>query len=221
VPAAKKGEKRAAPRRVRRTAEGARAAILDAAERRLSSGGPAALKLADVAADVGVAHPTVLHHFGSREALLVAVVERSIAALHEELIAALATTTPGDDSLAEMLERVAGVVVERGYGRIVAWVLLSGYPPDPQSAQNVDVVVRAAHAIRVQHHGALGRREMPTLQDTRFVVLLAALALFGEAIVGPLVRAESPPDEAHRFRRWLADLLNRHLEADAALSRRA
>lgn len=198
-------------RRVRRTAVDARAAILDAAEKRLLSGGPAALKLAEVAADVGIAHPTVLHHFGSREALLAAVVERSVAGLHEELVAAIARTTPGDDSLEGMLERAATVLGDRGYGRIAAWLLLSGYPPDPQSAESFEAVARAAHAIRAQRHAARGKK-VPPAEDTRFVVMLAALALFGEAIVGPLVRARSPAGEAKRFRRWLADLMTKHLE---------
>ena len=52
-------------RRVRRTAEAARAAILEAAEKRLAEAGPAGIRLQGVAADVGVSHPTVLHHFCS------------------------------------------------------------------------------------------------------------------------------------------------------------
>ena len=56
--------------RVRRTAEDARAAILDAAERRLGATGPGGIRLQEVAADVGVSHSTVLHHFGSREGLV-------------------------------------------------------------------------------------------------------------------------------------------------------
>src|SRR5450432_3158548 len=71
---------RAVTRR-RRTSDEARAAILDAAERRLVSSGPAGIRLQEVAADVGVSHPTVLHHFGSREALVREVCERRFAAI--------------------------------------------------------------------------------------------------------------------------------------------
>src|SRR5260221_641713 len=52
--------------RKRRTADEARTAMLDAAEQRLVASGPAAIRLQEVAADVGVSHPTVLHHFGNR-----------------------------------------------------------------------------------------------------------------------------------------------------------
>src|SRR5947199_358921 len=65
------------PPRQRRTADEARAEILDAAERILVETGPGAIRLQQVAELVGVSHPTVLHHFGTREALVAAVVERA------------------------------------------------------------------------------------------------------------------------------------------------
>ena len=57
------------PPKKRRTADEARAAILDAAERILIETGPGAIRLQHVAELVGVSHPTVLHHFGTRDAL--------------------------------------------------------------------------------------------------------------------------------------------------------
>src|SRR6478736_553059 len=66
--------------RVRRDAETARAAILEATEKRLVHVGPSGIRLQEVAADAGVSHPTVLHHFGSREALVQAVIVRAFQA---------------------------------------------------------------------------------------------------------------------------------------------
>jgi len=37
--------------------------------------------LQEIAADVGVSHSTILHHFGSREALVEAVVTRALDGL--------------------------------------------------------------------------------------------------------------------------------------------
>src|SRR4051812_32579591 len=82
------------PRR-RRDAEDARAAILDAAERRLVLAGPAGIRLQEVAADVGVSHPTVLHHFGSREALVAAVIHRALERIHAEVVQAIGASTGG------------------------------------------------------------------------------------------------------------------------------
>jgi len=56
-----------------------RAAIMDAVEKRLQEVGPVGIRLQDVAADVGVSHPTVLHHFGSREELLRQIADRALA----------------------------------------------------------------------------------------------------------------------------------------------
>ncbi|MGH7329781.1 MAG: TetR/AcrR family transcriptional regulator, partial [Polyangiaceae bacterium] len=62
-------KKKAKPRR-RLDAEAARKLILDATERRLVRVGPSGIRLQEVAKDAGVSHPTVLHHFGSRELLV-------------------------------------------------------------------------------------------------------------------------------------------------------
>ncbi|MBV1885644.1 MAG: TetR family transcriptional regulator, partial [Parvibaculaceae bacterium] len=50
-------------KRIRRTAEEARRLILDAAEKRLAEQGPEGIRLQDIAKDIGVSHPAILHHF--------------------------------------------------------------------------------------------------------------------------------------------------------------
>src|SRR5262245_6032327 len=82
------GPPHAGPRR-RRTAEQAREEILDAAEKRLRDRGPDAIRLQEIAADVGISHPAVLHHFGSREGLVGAVTERAMNKLEHELLAVM------------------------------------------------------------------------------------------------------------------------------------
>src|SRR5690349_14922747 len=87
VRAQKAGKKgRAARSSTRRSAEEAQRVILDAAESRLAQVGPAGLRLQEVAADAGIAHPTILHHFGSREGLIHAVVQRALGALYTDLM---------------------------------------------------------------------------------------------------------------------------------------
>ena len=66
------------PKRIRRTASEAKSMILDAAEKRLREFGPAGIKLQELAADVGVSHPAILHHFGSRDDLVEAVDRKSV-----------------------------------------------------------------------------------------------------------------------------------------------
>jgi AcrR family transcriptional regulator len=203
--------------RIRRTATDARAAILDAAEKRLQAVGPAGIRLHDVAADVGVSHPTVLHHFGSREALVQSVIERRVGALERDLLSELAVRAgTSEDPVLALLECVAQTLGPGGHARIVAWLALSGHPARPEDGGAFDSVARATHEIRKLRHAERGVTT-PPYEDTYFVVLLAGLAMFGDAVAGPLFRGE--PDAAQadatsaRFRRWLAALIQEHLES--------
>lgn len=197
-------------RRQRRTAEEARAAILDVAERQLVAVGPAALRLQQVAAEVGVSHSTVLHHFGSREALLSALVTRAIARLHADLVEAISRAPQGKDQVAALLDRVSAALDEGGHGRALAWLALSGLAPDP--GLSLREVAHAAHALRHHRRGA----RTPPFEDTLFSVFLAAFALFAQSVAGPnLARSAGFSDDtrsAERFRGWLAQLLVEHLQ---------
>ncbi len=44
--------------------------ILEAAQASIARSGPAGLRLQEVAEAAGVSHPTILHHFESREGLI-------------------------------------------------------------------------------------------------------------------------------------------------------
>lgn len=202
-----------APRQ-RRSAEDAQREILDAAERRLIAHGPSALRLQDVASDVGISHPTVLHHFGSREALVQAVVARAIAVLEQDLLDALVASRDADDHGVAMIDRVYDTLARRGHGRLLAWLMLSGHAPLGMGPSDKwQMIAQLTHAERVRRHGA---RNVPPLEDTQFAVILCALALFGEAIAGPATFTSAglagDGEVEPRFRRWLAELLYTHLE---------
>jgi AcrR family transcriptional regulator len=190
--------------RGRRTAEEARRAT-----------GPAALRLQDVAADVGISHPAVLHHFGSREGLVRGVIERAVVRLQHDLVTTLGASGGGPPSGEALFERVFETLFAGGHGRLIAWLALSGYDPfdAPALRENWAQIGEFTHALRAASCEG-GRR--PRYEDTRFTILLSALALFGQAVVGGAAfrAAGFEPDEGaeRRFRRWLAKLLARHLK---------
>ena len=62
-------------RRVRRTPEEAKRLILETAQALVARTGPQGLRLQDIAAEAGISHPLILHHFGSREGLVRALIE--------------------------------------------------------------------------------------------------------------------------------------------------
>lgn len=209
-PAKKAPKKKPNPepiKRVRRSADDARAAILDAVERRMAEVGPGGIRLQDVARDVGMSHPTVLHHFGSREAMIAAVVDRSVGGLQASFVEEIGRGRHGEEPISEMLEAAAKVLGDGGHARIAAWLALSGFDPDPGSGRSVEQVARATHALRTSLRG----EETPPFEDTYFVILLAALTLFGDAIVGDVVRAPADAGQGKRFRSWMAKVIEHHL----------
>jgi AcrR family transcriptional regulator len=194
-------------KRLRRTADEARREILDAAEHQLRELGPAGIRLQQIAEDVGVSHPAVLHHFGSREGLIGAVVQRALERLEADLLAAIAAPLPAEQKLGEVLiDRAFSVLVGGGHARVVAWLSLSGQWQVP-SETRIRAIAEAAHARRLE----LGHEEPPpTLEDTTFRMVLVALAIFGEAIAGDPMRDSAGiggPGSADRFREWLVRLV--------------
>ncbi len=69
--------------------------ILDAAGAVLRRGGGRALTIDAVAAQAGLSKGGVLHHYGSKDALILALVARKLAELREGIAACEAQSRPG------------------------------------------------------------------------------------------------------------------------------
>lgn len=207
----RKREKRRAEPRKRRTAEEARAAILDAAEQRLVAYGPGGIRLQDVAADIGVSHPTVLHHFGSREALVREVCERRFLAIHNDLVTAMATSGGGAEELGALIDSVSKAIRKHGHGRAVFWLALEGLLGKDERAHLVGIGA-AAHDLRTRKRKG---RAAP-LDDTLYSLALSTLALLAESVIGEKILTDLGLDASEaglaRFRAWMSRLLADHLE---------
>jgi AcrR family transcriptional regulator len=215
MPRVKKKRPKEQPKELRRRldADVARALILDVTEKRLAAVGPSGIRLQEVAREAGVSHPTVLHHFGSREHLVKAVIARSLKAINESLIVAINASAGDETKLETILENVAVALESSGNARVMMWLALEGHRIDPAEAHLADVV-DAAHALR------LSRREgkpIPSRDDTARSIVLTTLALLATAVMGEPIfenaglagRARDPKT----FRAWLAKLLIAHLDA--------
>jgi AcrR family transcriptional regulator len=199
-------------KRTRRTAPDARERILAVADNQLRARGPSALRLQDVAKAAGTSHPTVLHHFGSRERLVEAVVARAALTLQQDIVQALGPFVVEPDSAA-LLERVAETFATGGHARLLAWLVLSGYRPinTPLLRAGWEAIVRATHAQRMKT-----ARRAPSVEDTSFAIMLSCLVVFAQALAGSeLFRTAGLGDDpatARRFRRWVNDVLDHHDE---------
>jgi AcrR family transcriptional regulator len=201
-------------RRARFSAEEAREAILRATERRLVEVGPQGLRLQEIARDVGLSHPTVLHHVGSREALVEAVALRATEALQRDVLACFcdlpADADPEAVTLAA-LERIDEALRRRGHARVFAWLALAKVRPPEEALLRglADAIHEAQKAIRPD----------ASPEDARMQVLVVSAAMMGMAIVGSelLTMLAIPSSEAAhaRFREWFARVLVAHAGAGA------
>lgn len=204
----------AAPRR-RRTAEEARHEILAAAQRRLAEGGPEAIRLQDIARDLGISHPTILHHFESREGLMQALGRSAMSALNADIMRAISDPDRGTSPEA-VLDRVFETLGESGHARLLAWSALGDFAPRrsrealPQE-QVLRVLADAVHRRLGDEARATGARTPPR-EEADFTVRLVAAAMLGDALVGDVLsRTAGLPDGPavqRRFRAWLARLLD-------------
>jgi len=202
--------------RQRLSGEEARARILDAAVPLLREVGPHGLKLTDIAHELGLSHQAILHHFGSREGLLGAVLRRALDQLQHELMGGLRVIGEGEQEprgVGVLLERTFDVISDQGYGRLIAWLELT-YPsggtvdlgPEP-----LRVLSELTQAFRARQGTDANAR------DTAFLVLLVTYAVLGSAIFETsALRAAGlgdDPNAGAAFRVWLGELILRQLRA--------
>ena len=197
-------------RRRRRTAEEARRAILEAAQKRLAECGPEEIRLQDIAADLGISHPAILHHFGSREVLMRELSRHAFESLNADLVAALAEPGSSEDVVG-WLDQVFETLRDRGHARLLAWGTLTGRmgagAPREDDPHLLLDLARAVHARRCADAVRDGADE-PPFEEAIFAVQLVSAALLGDALIGGILRRSAglSPDDAsqERFRRWLA-----------------
>ena len=197
-------------KRIRRRPEEAKSLILDAAEASLKAGGgPAALRLQDVARAAGVSHPTILHHFGSREGLVRALNLRSLEALTAGVIERMQEARSGDEGIKRTFEAYRDGLAQR-----TMWLLQSqAQMPREANVTMFEDIVQGLHVIR-QRYALPGH--VPDIEDTRSVVHLTTIAAFGDALIGPRLRSASGGSEEarrERFIKWFANLLDMYFDA--------
>ena len=180
--------------RTRRSAQVARELILSVASRRLAEYGLAGLNITDVAAESGISHATLLHHFGSAAGMQQALMEDMEDTLLRDIITALSQPDP---DMAAVCDRLFKTLASGGNARLLAWTAATAQERHANVTHAVlfDTVVRSL-AVRT---GA-----PDDLQTARSIVLLVATSAIGFAIANGLPSAIGLSDsEAAAFPRWL------------------
>ena len=188
-------EKKRRPRRARRSPQAARDNILSAAEALLVEKGPQALKLTDVAARAGIAHATVLHHFGAIADVQTALMERMIRQLVDRIVEAHRGAS--DERRPQIGQRALFDAFEaKGVARLAAWLELTG------ETRRLTMVRDAVQSVLA------GRRDrtpesLAVAEDHILVsiVLAMGVGLFGRSVAELLGRP--PGTTRERALDWL------------------
>jgi AcrR family transcriptional regulator len=193
--------------RVRRSPDEARRVILEAAAALLIEGGPHAVQVRAVAERVGMTDAGVAHHFGSRDALLVALLHHGAHRLRGTVEEAVAGWLEEGADVAGLVARITAVYAE-GYGELAIALHAAGWRDERGGL--LDPVVDALHEAR-RRAGV----PSPRKDDTRLAVAALHQALATEAVYGSAFRrsagisAAAASSSARQLAWWTATLEQR------------
>lgn len=187
-------------RRRRRSPEEAKREALVSARALLLSGGPDAVTLAAVAADIGVTHANLIHHFGSAAGLQAALMASMVQDLSDALEGLVGRLRTDRGAPLEVVSEVFRAFDAGGAGKLAAWIVLSG---DLSHLEPIRAAVLSlVEAIRER----LGDHDGQARARISAAVLLIAVSAFGDALIGPPLRDMlGRPDDATK--RVVAGLL--------------
>lgn len=187
--------------RIRRTPEESRANILSAAEALLVEKGPQSLRLADVAKAAGVANATVLHHFGTIDAVHQALMERMIGDLVRSIMAIEIPADAPAEARAMGLKTLFDALETPGAARLAAWLELT------DETSRLTVVREAVQEVAQKKIANTG---VPADVAEDLILMSVTLAL-GVGLFGPsLGRLIGKPES--RAREMTLQMLLGHLQ---------
>src|ERR1700716_4188953 len=146
-------------KRIRRTTEAARRAILEAAESRLIEDGTEGVRVQHIAAYLGMTGAALHYHFGSREALIDSVRRYSAKRLLTEIDAILEVWDVDRLDVRRLGALFRKTYADRGAARLIFWLALSGRKP--RGSGLMRGLIEAVHRSR-ERRTAARRHRFPT-----------------------------------------------------------
>ena len=194
----------------RRDGAETRLRILHAAGRRLITGGPEAVRLQKIAADTGLSHPAILHHFKSREGLFEAIILDGFARLQSQFLEGWPSKNELD--VEGIFDRFYEVSARRGVARLLAWLLLCGRSFESEHEDFLKPAAERMHAGRVRRAQRDGRR-VPEFEETQMAASFLLILMLGDSLFGATARKamglQGDAATTLRFRRWLIKVIER------------
>jgi AcrR family transcriptional regulator len=198
--------------RQRRTPQAAKFAILDAAERRLHDEGPEGVRIQRIAADLGITDAAVHYHFGTREALMDALLRRIGRRLVDDIEATIESWAPDQIDVAALSRLFQHAYANERAARLALWLSLAGWRPKGSGMLNS--LVERVHRARIEV-AQKANRAAPRKSDTQYAIALLSAAHMHAAMSGEVLLASVAKDPASLDQRdfldFAVELISRHL----------
>jgi AcrR family transcriptional regulator len=198
--------------RQRRTPQAAKFAILEAAERRLHDEGPEGVRIQRIAADLGITDAAIHYHFGTREALMDALLRRIGRRLVDDIEATIERWAPDQIDVAALGRLFQRAYADERAARLALWLSLTGWRP--KGSGMLKLLVERVHRARIQA-ARKAKRAAPRLSDTQYAIALLSAAHMHAAMSGEALLASVAEDPAGLGQRAFLDfavqLIARHL----------
>ena len=177
-----------------------RAAIVGAALDLAADEGLEAITLQAVAADLGMSHTNLIHHFGSAGGLHAALMKEMVSELTATIESAVTRLRSGQGDVRDFVEIVFDAFDAGGAGQLAAWIALTR---ESDHLSPVGEVVRN-HILNVER-GAPDNASDVHRRITS-VTLLVTMTAFGDAVIGDTLR-KMVGRERDAVRKLIGDLL--------------
>ena len=199
-------------KRQRRTPQAAKLAILEAAEQRLHDEGPDGVRIQRIAADPGLTDAAIHYHFGTREALMDALLRRIGRRLVDDIETVIDSWAPDRIDVAALGRLFQRAYADERAARLAHWLSLAGW--QPKGSGMFGPLVDRVHRARVQAARKAGR-VTPRLVDTQYAIALLSgthmhAAMAEDAMLASVATDRSAPDQ-RGFLDFAVQLIARHL----------
>ena len=173
--------------------EAVMAAVLDAAMTLFATRGPASVSVRDIAAAAGVNHALIHRHFGSKQEVLRAVLERAVNEM-------AATISEIADSRTSLERRFKVVAEHEAYWRALARAILDG--ENPRALQrdfpNVRRMIELLQAEQQQPRRQEEQSPPPPPLDARIVVGTVSALILGWLVFEPFLLVATDLDQTDK-----------------------
>ncbi len=187
----------------RRKPDAVRRDALEIGRRLLIEGGPSAITLKAIGAELGMSHANLIHHFGSAEVFQAQLRDLMVQDLTRTVTGLLARHASESVDAATIVDQVFAAYRSGGIGVLMAWSVLTGNAHETDElAQVIGELVAALESLIEGPESAARAREMVSL-----VTLLA----FAESLIGKSLAkvVGMPPDAVQSLTIRMVDHLRR------------